>query len=68
MVKGVMLKELAVAVDTNDDSYMPKNLSVLVGNSENNLKDIRSVQVPRCLVETTVELLLLTPLTYDAGM
>ncbi len=47
MIKGVKLKELAIGVDTNDDSYMPKGVCVLVGNSEDSLKEIKNVQVPR---------------------
>ena len=47
MISGVLLKELAIGVDSNDDSYMAKNISVLVGNSESNLKELKSVTVPR---------------------
>ncbi len=49
MARGVLVKELAIAVDTNDDSYMPKNIAVLAGNMENSLKEIRVLQVPRCV-------------------
>lgn len=47
MIPGVLLKELAVGVDSNDDSYLPKNISLLVGNSESNLKELKAVIVPR---------------------
>ena len=47
MLPGVVVKELAVAVDTSDDSYMPKELAVMVGNSESGLKEVKTVNVPR---------------------
>ena len=47
MLPGVMLKELAVAVDSNDDSYMPKTIVVQVGNSESSLRDFKTHTVPR---------------------
>ena len=47
MIPGVLLKELAIGLDSSDDSYMPKNFSVLVGNSESNLKELKAMVVPR---------------------
>lgn len=47
MLSGLLVKELAVMVDSNDDSYMPKNLAVLVGNSETNLTELKTLTVPR---------------------
>lgn len=46
-IPGVIVKELSVAVDTGDDSYMPKELAVLVGNSEAGLRELKTVMVPR---------------------
>lgn len=47
MLSGLLVKELAVMVDSNDDSYMPKNLAILVGNSETNLTELKTLTVPR---------------------
>lgn len=47
MLPGVMVKELAISVDSNDDSYMPRNIAILVGSSESSLKEIKTVTVPR---------------------
>ena len=47
MLPGVMLKELAVSVNTSDDSYMPKVLTVSAGQSESSLKEIKRLNVPR---------------------
>ena len=47
MLRGVLVKELAITVDSSDDSYMPKNITVMVGNSESSLKELKSLQVPR---------------------
>ena len=44
-----MVKELAMIVNQSDDSYMPKKVAVLVGNSEANLRDLKEVEVPRNL-------------------
>ena len=43
----MIVKELSIAVDTGDDSYMPKELAVLVGNSEAGLRELKTVMVPR---------------------
>ena len=50
MLPGVMVKELAISVNTSDDSYMPKNLTVSVGHQETSLKEIRKLTVPRACV------------------
>ena len=47
MIPGVLLKELAISVNSSDDSYMPKNLAVLVGNREGALKEVKSLIIPR---------------------
>ena len=47
MLPGLLVKELGVMVDSSDDSYMPKNLVVQVGNSETNLTELKSLTVPR---------------------
>ena len=43
------MKELAIEVMSSDDSYMPKNVAVLVGNSENKMKEIKNAIIPRCV-------------------
>ena len=52
VLPGVIVKELSIAVDTSDDSYMPKELAVLVGNSESGLRELRTVTVPRWVLCT----------------
>ena len=47
MLPGVMVKDLAISVSSADDSYMPKSLTVSVGNSESSLKEIKKLTVPR---------------------
>ena len=47
MIPGILLKELAISVSSDDDSYMPKNLTVVVGNHEGALKEIKSTVIPR---------------------
>ena len=47
MLPGVLLKELAITVDSNDDSYMPKILVIQIGNSEGAMKDFKTINVPR---------------------
>ena len=47
MLPGVLLKELTIAVDSNDDSYMPKVIIIQIGNSEGAMKDFKTVNVPR---------------------
>ena len=47
MIPGVLLKELAISVNSNDDSYMPKNLAVLVGNREGALREVKTLIIPR---------------------
>lgn len=47
MLKGILVKELAIEVMSSDDSYMPKNVAVLVGNSENKMKEIKNAIIPR---------------------
>ncbi len=47
LLPGVMVQELAVSVKSGDDSYMPKAISIFVGNSESSLKEIKTLQIPR---------------------
>ena len=47
MLPGMTVRELAVTVDTRDDSYMPRTIVVSVGNSENSLSDVKTVHIPR---------------------
>ncbi|XP_064406559.1 zinc finger ZZ-type and EF-hand domain-containing protein 1-like isoform X2 [Halichondria panicea] len=47
LLSGVMIQELAVSVRSGDDSYMPKAISISVGNSESSLKEIKTIQIPR---------------------
>lgn len=47
MLPGMTVRELAVTVDTRDESYMPRTIVVSVGNTENSLSDVRTVHVPR---------------------
>ena len=47
MLPGVRLKELAIHVNSSDDSYMPKVVAISVGNSTDNLKQIKSINVAR---------------------
>ena len=47
MLPGVMVKELALSVISSDDSYMPKLLTVSVGNTENSLREVKKLTVPR---------------------
>ena len=47
MLAGVFVKELAISVSSNDDSYMPKNIAILVGNNESQLKEVKTLTIPR---------------------
>ena len=47
MLPGVKVKELAIGVSSNDDSYMPKSIVVSAGNAESHLREIKNVTVPR---------------------
>ena len=53
MLPGVMVKELAISVNSNDDSYMPKNIAILVGNHEGKLKEVKTLSVPRLVKVST---------------
>lgn len=50
MLPRVVVKELSVSIHSSDDSYMPKNFTVTVGDSEGSLREVKKVFVPR---ETT---------------
>ena len=54
MQPGMLLKELAVSVNSDDDSYMPKNIGLLVGNHEGSLKEIKKLVVPRYMLCVSV--------------
>lgn len=56
MCSGVMVKELALSIKSSDDSYMPKLLTISVGNTENALREIKRLTVPR---ETTGKFVLI---------
>lgn len=62
MLPGVMVKELAVSVNSSDDSYMPKVFTVSVGNQEGSLKEMKRLNVPR---ETVGKLVLLRNLSSE---
>ena len=47
MLPGVTVRELAVRVDSSDDSYMPRTITIAVGNVESQLREIKTVQIPR---------------------
>ena len=47
MIPGTLLKELTITVNSSDDSYMPKNVAVLVGNRDSSLREIKSLVIPR---------------------
>ncbi|CAI8006132.1 Zinc finger ZZ-type and EF-hand domain-containing protein 1 [Geodia barretti] len=47
MLPGMAVRELAVSVQSGDDSYMPRTIVVSVGSSDNRLAEIKTVQVPR---------------------
>ena len=47
MLPGVTVRELAVKVDSSDDSYMPRTITITVGNVESQLREIKTVQIPR---------------------
>ena len=47
MLPGIRLKELAVAVNSSDDSYMPKIMTVSVGNSPLHMREVKSHTIPR---------------------
>ncbi|XP_048874070.1 zinc finger ZZ-type and EF-hand domain-containing protein 1 [Brienomyrus brachyistius] len=46
MKPGVVLRRLAIAVASNDHSYMPQLVSVAVGNSRLCLQEIREIRIP----------------------
>ena len=47
MLPGVVVKELAIAVDTTDNYFMPKDLVVLAGYSQAGLQELKTVTVPK---------------------
>ena len=62
MLPGVMVKDLSISVNSSDDSYMPKNLTVSVGNTEGGLREIKKLTVPR---ETVGKFVLLQNLSTE---
>lgn len=46
MKPGVVLRRLAIAVASNDHSYMPQLVSVAVGNSRLCLQEVREIRIP----------------------
>eukprot|EP00731_Ephydatia_muelleri_P019637 Em0012g462a len=51
MLPGVIVKELAIAVNATDNSFMPKDLTVSAGYSEAGLRELKTVTVPKCAVK-----------------
>ena len=41
------VRELAVSVQSSDDSYMPRTVVVSVGNSNQRMMEIKTVNIPR---------------------
>lgn len=50
MLPGIRLKNFSVGLSTSDDSYMPKTIAVLVGNTPTNLKEIKQYSIPRYVI------------------
>lgn len=46
MKPDVVLRRLAIAVASNDHSYMPQLVSVAVGKTRRSLQDIRDIRIP----------------------
>ncbi|XP_028276707.1 zinc finger ZZ-type and EF-hand domain-containing protein 1 [Parambassis ranga] len=46
MKPGVVLRRLAIAVASNDHSYMPQLVSVAVGKNRRSLQEIRDIRIP----------------------
>ena len=47
MLPGMAVRELAVSVQSSDDSYMPSTIVVSVGNSDQRMTEIKTVHIPR---------------------
>ena len=62
MCPGIVLRELAISVKSSDDSYMPRNVTVSVGNSESSLREIKKLTIPR---ETTGRFMLVQNLSTE---
>lgn len=46
MKPDVVLRRLAIAVVSNDHSYMPQLVSVAVGKNRRSLQEIRDIRIP----------------------
>lgn len=46
MKPDVVLRRLAIAVASNDHSYMPQLVSVAVGKNRRSLQEIKDVRIP----------------------
>lgn len=46
MKPDVVLRRLAIAVASNDHSYMPQVISVAVGKNRRSLQEIRDIRIP----------------------
>ena len=44
---GIRVKELSISVDSTDESYMPNQIAVMVGNISSSLREIKSVSIPK---------------------
>lgn len=46
MKPDVVLRRLAIAVASNDHSYMPQLVSVSVGRNRRSMQEIREIRIP----------------------
>lgn len=46
MKPGIVLRRLAIAVASNDHSYMPQLVSVAAGKKHCSLQEIREIRIP----------------------
>lgn len=47
MLPGIKVSEVLISVNTTDESYMPANIVVSVGNSPHYMKEIKTVNIPK---------------------
>jgi hypothetical protein len=47
MLPGISLKDLSIGLCSSDDSYMPKSISVSIGNAVSSLKEVKTYNIPR---------------------
>lgn len=68
MLPGVIVKELAIAVNATDNSFMPKDLTVSAGYSEAGLRELKTVTVPKWVMCTSCRLCGIIKLISEAGL